>query len=63
MKGQRKVLLLMTTSLCYKVKEVELKSAMVDPGSSLNIISLYVLNVEGVPRDNIMRQTIEVSRF
>lgn len=38
-----------------------MKRAMLDPRSLLNIISLLVLEVVGLPRDRIMRQSIEVS--
>lgn len=45
------------------VNGVELRRAMLDPGSSINIISLSTLDAVGVPRDNIIRQPIEVSSF
>lgn len=46
-----------------KVRDVKLKRAMLDHGSSLNIISLPILDAMGVPRENITRQPIEVSGF
>lgn len=36
---------------------------MLEPGSSLNIISLLVLEAVGIPRDKTMKQPIEVSGF
>lgn len=42
---------------------VELKRAMLDPGSSINIISLSTLDVVDVSRDKIIRQPIEMSSF
>lgn len=42
------------------VREVECKRTMLDQGSSLNIISLLVLDLVGVPQDNITRQSIKV---
>lgn len=42
---------------------VELKRAMLDPGSSINIISLSTLDAVGVSREKIVRQPIEVSSF
>lgn len=37
-----------------KVIEVELKRAILDQGSSFNVISLPVLDILVVPRDNIL---------
>lgn len=45
------------------IREIVLKLAMLDPGSSLSIIFLSVLDVVGVSRDSITRQAIEVSEF
>lgn len=45
------------------MKVVELKRAMLDLGSWLNIISLSVLDAVGVSQDRITRQPIEVSSF
>lgn len=45
------------------MKGVELKRGMLDPGFSLNIISLSVLDPQVIPRDRITRQPIEVASF
>lgn len=45
------------------VLDVELKCALIDLGSSLNIMSLYTLEAMEVPRDRIMEQPIKVSDF
>lgn len=44
---------------CMCIRDVELKRAIIDPRSSLNIISLCVLEVARTPRDRITRQPIE----
>lgn len=49
--------------ITVSVKGVELKRAMLDPGSSIKIISLLTVAAVGVPRDKIVRQPIEVSSF
>lgn len=49
--------------MIQEVRDVELKGAMLDQGSSLNIISLPVLDAMGVPQENITRQPIAVSGF
>lgn len=46
-----------------KVRDVELKRAVLNQGSSLNLISLSVLNAVSMPLENIMRQPIEVLGF
>lgn len=43
-----------------KVSDIEFKGAMLDQGSSLNIISLSILEALRVPRKNITRQPIKV---
>lgn len=45
------------------VNGVELQSAMLDWGSSINIISLAVLDAVGIPREWITRQPVKVSSF
>lgn len=45
------------------VKGVELKRAMLDPGSSINIISLLILDTVDVSREKIVRQPIKTSSF
>lgn len=45
------------------VNGVELRRAMLNPGSSINIISLSTLDAVGVPRDKIIRQPIKVLSF
>lgn len=52
---------LVITRLLYvtaSVRVVKLKRAMLDRGSSLNIISLVVLDAVDIPWDRITRQTI-----
>lgn len=44
------------------VNGVELKKAMLDSESSIDIITLVVLDAAGIPREKI-KQPIEVSRF
>lgn len=45
------------------VRDVELKRVLLDAGSSLNIISLDVLEDIGLPRERIQKQPFEVSSF
>lgn len=47
----------------FYVREIGLKRGMLDQGSSLNIISLSVLEELDVSRDSLQRQPIEVSGF
>lgn len=44
-----------------KVREIELKRVLLDVGSSLNSISLNVLDNIRIPRENIQMQPFEVS--
>lgn len=53
------IVLIVTTG----VKWVELKRAMIEKGSSLNIIPLSALDAVGIPRDKITKQLVEVSSF
>lgn len=46
-----------------EVRDVELRRVLVDVGSSLNIISLYVLDDIGVHREKIQKQLFEASSF
>lgn len=43
------------------VRNVELKRAVIDPGSSPNIMRLSTLTEVGIPWDHIIEQLIEVS--
>lgn len=43
------------------IRDIELRCAMVDPGSSLNIMPLYTIEVVGIPRDRIFKQPVKVS--
>lgn len=45
------------------VKGIKFKRAMLALGSSLNIISLRVLDAVETPRERISRQLVEVSSF
>lgn len=45
------------------IREVEIKRAVIDPGSMLNFTSLSILEAADVPQDRIIRQPIEVSGF
>lgn len=45
------------------VRDVELKRVLLDAGSSLNIVSLDVLEDIGVPRKRIQKQPFEASSF
>lgn len=46
-----------------KVRDIGLKRAMLDEGSSPNIISLSALDAIGAPRESIMRLPTKVSSF
>lgn len=46
-----------------KIRDVELKRAMIGQGSSLNIISVHALDAMRVLGENITRQLIEISGF
>lgn len=46
-----------------KVRDVQLKSVLLDAGSSLIIIQLDVLDDIGVPSEKIQRQPFEISSF
>lgn len=45
------------------IRNVELRLAMLDPGSSLDIMPLSTLEAEGIPRDTFFKQPVEVSSF
>lgn len=49
--------------ITVSVNEVELKRAMLDPSSSIKIVSLSTLDAVGIPRDKIIRQPIKLSSF
>lgn len=45
------------------VHDVELKHALIDPGSSLNIMQLSTLEMVGISRSRIIKQSIKVASF
>lgn len=49
--------------IIVKVRDIELKRVLLDAGTSLDIISLNVLDDNGIPRENIQKQPFEVSSF
>lgn len=48
-----------TASIC----DVDLRNALTDPGSSLNIMSLSALEVMAIPRNRVIEQPIDVLAF
>lgn len=45
------------------VRDVEMRRALVDPGSSLHLIPLYILEPTRVSQHEIAKQPIEESHF
>lgn len=46
-----------------RVRDTEMRRVLIDAGSSLNIISLDILDDIGIPREKIQKQPFEVSSF
>ncbi|KAL6142352.1 hypothetical protein ACLB2K_060634 [Fragaria x ananassa] len=46
-----------------QINDVFVRRALVDTGSSLNIIPLYVLKVAGIPQSRIVKSELKISGF